>query len=349
VSAHRPRVAVLFNPPALPPGHPDAASEADVVRAARAVAAALKAARFKAWAMAARPPVARLVRRLTRQAPDAVFNLVETFGGHSGGEAWAAALLELLGLPYTGCPPEALALCRHKGRTKALLLGSGLPTAPFAVLGPGERWPRAWEGPVIVKPEAEDASLGIDQQSIVTAPEELDARVARVRAGYGPRVLVEAYLPGREFNVGVLALPEPEPLPVAEIVYDRPPGSWPILTYAAKWDPGSAEDLSSPARCPAQVEPALAERLGRLAVAAFRATGCRDYARVDFRLDARGEPMILEVNPNPDLNPSEGMACALRASGRDYAETVAALVRRALGAAPRPRPDVGGGSRSLPP
>jgi D-alanine-D-alanine ligase len=321
---------VLYNTPALPPGHPDAASEAGVMRAAGAVVAALKATRFKAWAMAVKPPLARLVRRLSRQAPDVVFNLVETFGGHSGGEAWATALWELLGLPYTGCPPEAQALCRHKGRTKALLRGSGLPTAPFAVLEPGQRWPGAWEGPVLVKPEAEDASLGIDQESIVTDPDDLDARVARVRAAYGPRVLVEAYLPGREFNVGVLALPEPEPLPVAEIAYDPPPGCWPILTYAAKWAPGSVDDRSSPALCPAPVDPALADRLGRLAVAAFRATGCRDYARVDFRLDARGAPMILEINPNPDLDPAVGLARALRASGRDYAATVAALARQAL-------------------
>lgn len=331
MSAHRPRVAVLYNAPALPPGHPDAASEAGVVRVARAVAEALKGARFKAWPLAARPPVARLMRRLTRQKPDVVFNLIEGFGGRSGAEEWVAGLLELLGLPYTGPPPEALTFCRSKGRTKALLRGSGLPTASFVVREPGDLGSGAWEGPVIVKPDAEDASLGIDQQSIVTDPGDLDARVARTRAAYGPRVLVEAYLPGPEFNVGVLALPGPEPLPVAEVVFAAPPGIWPILSYAAKWAMGSAEDLASPVRCPAPIDPALAGRLGRLAVAAVRATGCRDYARVDFRLDARGEPMILEVNPNPDIDPEAGWARALRASGRDYAATLAALARQALG------------------
>ncbi|HEX8199110.1 MAG TPA: D-alanine--D-alanine ligase [Isosphaeraceae bacterium] len=329
MSAHRPRVAVLFDPPALPPGHPDAASEAGG-QVARAVAGALKAARFKAFPMAAKPPAARLVRRLARQGPDVVFNLVEGFGGRTRGAAHVAGLLELLGLPYTGCPPEALGLCVQKGRTKALLLGSGLPTAPFAVVGPGEPWAGAGPGPVIVKPDAEDASLGIDQGSIVADPGAIEARVARVRAAYGPRVLVEAYLPGAEFQVGVLAMPEPEPLPVAEVVFNPPAGSWPILTFAAKWAAGSAEDLASPVRCPAQVEPGLADRLGRLAVAAFRATGCRDYARVDFRLDAAGAPMILEVNPNPDISPEAGWARALRASGRDYVATIAALARRAL-------------------
>src|SRR5439155_5215491 len=105
-----------YNAPALPRDHPDAASEAGVVAAARAAAAALKGQGFKAWPLAARPPVARLLRSLSRQKPDVVVNLIEGFGGRSGGEAWVTSLLEMIGLPYTGCPPEAQGLCRHKGR-----------------------------------------------------------------------------------------------------------------------------------------------------------------------------------------------------------------------------------------
>jgi D-alanine-D-alanine ligase len=89
-------------------------------------------------------------------------------------------------------------------------------------------------------------------------------------------------------------------------------------------------------RCPAEIDASLAAELSRLAVAAFRATGCRDYARVDFRLDAQGAPMILEVNPNPDLDPSAGVARAMRVAGQDYAETLAALVRQALARGSRP-------------
>jgi D-alanine-D-alanine ligase len=184
---------------------------------------------------------------------------------------------------------------------------------------------------VILKPEAEDASLGIDQSSVAGTAEAIVEGVARLRVSHGRDVLIEAYLPGREFNVGILESPEPEALPIAEILYDVPDGSWPILTYAAKWDEGSPEDLASRPRCPAEVDPDLARLLGSLAVEAFRATGCRDYARVDFRLDADGSPMILEVNPNPDIGPRAGWARALRASGRDYEATLAGLARQARG------------------
>jgi D-alanine-D-alanine ligase len=259
-----------------------------------------------------------------------VFNLAEGFGGRSSGEAHVAALLELLELPYTGCPPEAQSLCHSKAKTKGLLNGLSLPTAPFAVVRTGEPIPR-WDGPwpVLLKPEAEDASLGIDQSSVVKSAEAIVEGVARLRVRHGGDVLIEAYLPGREFNVGILALPEPEALPIAEIHYQVSDGSWPILTYAAKWDEGSPEDLNSRPRCPAEVEPGLEKLLAQLAVEAFRATGCRDYARVDFRLDGEGSPMILEVNPNPDIDPGAGWARALRASGRDYEETLARLVVQA--------------------
>jgi D-alanine-D-alanine ligase len=302
-----------------------------VVAVARHVAVALRARGFRAWPQPARPPVARLIRALERRKPDVVFNLSEGFGGRSGGEAWLTSLLELLRLPYTGCPPEAQGLCRQKAATKRLLIGAGLPTAPFALVESARDCDAAQVVlPAIVKPEAEDASLGIDQRSVALSGDELLAQVVRVAASHGPRVLVERYLPGPEYNVGVLALPDPVPLPIAEVVFDPPPGAWPILTYEAKWAAGSIDDLASPVRCPAPVEPELAARLGELAVAAFRATGCRDYARVDFRLDERGEPMILEANPNPDLDPEAGLARAARASGRDFDNTLADLARLAL-------------------
>ncbi|WP_406700827.1 D-alanine--D-alanine ligase [Singulisphaera sp. Ch08] len=325
------KVAVLYNAPVLPPEHPDAVSESDVVEVAQAVAAGLDENGFESTLLAASPPVVDVLLELDRLGPDVVFNLIEGFGGSTAAATHMTGLLELAGYPYTGSPLEALAFCVSKGRAKCLLRGAGLPTAPGFVLDPGESVPRwDWPGPALIKPDAEDGSLGIDQASVVCDWNSACDRVAWIRATYGGSVLVEAYLPGPEYNVGVLALPDPVALPVAEVVYQPTDGTWPILTYTAKWSVGSAEDRASPVSCPARIERELSEQLARLAVAAFKVTGCRDYARVDLRLDGRGEPMILEVNPNPDIGPTAGWARALRVSGRAYPATLAALARQAV-------------------
>jgi D-alanine-D-alanine ligase len=329
------RVAILYNAPSIGADDPRFASEADVVEVAREIASCLESGGFQVALRPASPPLGALVSILENDPPDVVFNLIEGYAGRSAGEAWITGLLDLLGIPYTGCPPEAQSLCHSKSRTKALLTGSGLPTAPMLLHSTDDQPRPSFEGPYFVKPDAEDASLGIDQASVVPDRAGLAARVRYLRKLFGPDVLIESYLPGGEYNVGVLALPEPRPLSVAEVVHSPAPGNWPILSYDAKWDIGSAEDLASPIRCPAEIDGDLAARLGRLAISAFRATGCRDYTRVDFRLNAEGEPMILEVNPNPDLGPTAGWARALRASGRDYAETLVALVEQALARGPR--------------
>ncbi|AGA30300.1 D-alanine--D-alanine ligase family protein [Singulisphaera acidiphila] len=341
------KVAVLYNAPVLPPEHPDAVSESDVVGVAQAVVASFEAQGWDARLLAASPPVVDVLHNLDRLAPDVVFNLIEGFGGSTAAATHMTGLLELAGYPYTGSPLEALALCVSKGRAKCLLRGAGLPTAPGFVMELGASVPRwDWSGPAIVKPDAEDGSLGIDQASVVLDWNSACARVAWIHATYGGSALVEAYLPGPEYNVGVLALPEPVALPIAEVAYESVEGTWPILTYAAKWSVGSAEDRASPVSCPARIERELAESMAGLAVSAFKVTGCRDYARVDLRLDGRGEPIILEVNPNPDIGPTAGWARALRASGRDYAATLAALASQAVEraratGAPLRAPDLG--------
>ncbi len=333
MSRNRPGIAVLYNAPSLLPDDRDYASEADVVSVARAVVAVLEANGFEAWEQPASPPLADFIAELAGTAPDVVFNLIEGFAGSSAGESQITGLLELLGLPYTGCPPDSQSLCRRKGRTKAILRDAGLPTAPFLVVT--DSIVPSFPGPYMVKPDGQDASLGIDQGSVIADARDLPARVSALRTRYGPSVLIEAYLPGPEYNVGVLALPDPEPLMVAGVVYKPGPGEWPILTYDAKWDIGSPADLASPILCPAWIDEKLAATLARLAVSAFRATGCRDYARVDFRLDAEGHPMILEVNPNPDIGPTAGWARALKESGRDYGQSIVAIARQALARGPQ--------------
>jgi D-alanine-D-alanine ligase len=142
---------------------------------------------------------------------------------------------------------------------------------------------------------------------------------------------VEQFIPGRELNVGLIEAPDLRVLPISEILFkDEGPGYWPIVTYDAKWSPGSRDYEATPASYPAAVTPRLREKLAALACRAFRALGCRDYARVDFRVRPTRKPYILEVNPNPDFSPTAGLAGGLASAGLTHAQFTVQLVERAL-------------------
>jgi D-alanine-D-alanine ligase len=317
-------IAIAFNAPTLAPNHPDFEQEAGVLDSVAAFEAALIAAGHAVRRIALAGDVAAAVNDLAANRPDVVVNLCEGFGGRTAAEPHWAGVLELLAIPYTGSPPECLALVRDKARMKTLLRGAELPTAPFVRLNPGEPLPRepltAWlaKGPLFVKPAAEDASLGIGPESVVTDWTALERQVASVRDRYGP-AMIEPYIDGREFNVTVIALPEPQVLPLAEIDFQASKAiGWPIVTYESKWAPGSAADLATPVRCPADIEPELARTIEQTALDAFQLAGCRDYARIDLRLDRKNKPFILEINANPDAGPTAGLARAVRAAGIAY-------------------------------
>ncbi|HMP02295.1 MAG TPA: hypothetical protein PKC45_07325 [Gemmatales bacterium] len=326
------KVLVLWNEPTLPADHPDAVSEADVVETAEFVAHAFEARGWEVANLAVGTDPTPLINGVRAANPDLVFNLFEGTAQHGSTEHYAAGLLEWLGVPYTGARPPAMLLSRDKALCKLLLRGAGLPTADFHVVrGPDDAAGLAatatW--PLFVKPAAEDASVGIDHGSGVTGPVELAARLRWLAERYPPPYLVESYLDGREFNVAIVDDPQPTVLPLAEIIFDRTqPDLWPIVSYASKWEPGSREDLVALPRCPADVEPDLAELVAQLGLAAYQLVGCRDYARVDVRTNGHGEAFVLEVNPNPDFGPGAGLARALAASGRDQAAWAVALGTR---------------------
>jgi D-alanine-D-alanine ligase len=278
---------------------------------------------------------------LRQHQPDAVFNLYEGSIDRPEGEALVAGLLEWLGVPFTGCPSFTLRLSLNKPLAKRLLLGAGIATPNFFVVNqlPVPTCPLEW--PVIVKPGAEDGSIGIDQGSVITDRQALTKRVADLLERYGPPVLIEEFLGGRELKVGLIELPELRPLPIGEIQHlEREPGFWPLVTYEGKWAPESRDYLATPPHFPEDLSPKLARRLQRIALTAFRLFGCRDYASVDFRLNAAGKPYVLEVNPNPDFNPTAGFALALRAAGLNHRKFSVELVKAALrrGGKPLPAP-----------
>lgn len=294
------------------------------------VAAALSRAGFAAVLGPSGRSIAGLAQRLETEPPALVFNLCEAFRGESRLEAAIAALLEASGVPYTGNPPLALALCQDKALAKRALAGAGLPVARSAVLrDPEDPLPPDLAPPLFVKTRFEDASHGISPASVCPSVEAARARAAHLRRVYRQDVLVEEFLPGREFNIGVLF--ESEVLPLAEIDWKLPPGAPRVVTYEAKWVESSPYYGGTPVKCPAEDVPGpLAARLRDIAAAAFRTLGCRDYARVDIRLDGAGEPRILEVNPNPDLSPDAGLARAAARGGIPYDDLIVRIARAAL-------------------
>ena len=324
------RVLILHNQPVLPGDHPDAESEREVLFTTGVVQRTLLQAGYAVSSLGVSRDPAMLIDGLREQRPDVVFNLFEGLADCGETEAHVAGILEWLEVPYTGCPYQTLCLARSKHITKHLLAGAGLPTARFFVAEdvPVEDCPLDW--PVIVKPATQDASIGVDQGSVVTDMDRLNDRVGSLLETYGGPVLVEEFIRGREFSVGLVEAPDLLPLPVSEILFvEKGPDFWPIVTYEAKWKPGSRDYEATPPAYPARVSPRLRDKLQALAKQAFRLLGCRDYARVDFRV--RGsKPFILEVNPNPDFNPTAGLSGGLQSAGISHEQFTLELVQRAL-------------------
>jgi len=282
-----------------------------------------------------------LLDAVHRDPPDCVVNLVEFFRDDPEQEHNVPALFELLNVPYTGNRPVALSLCQKKPQAKALLAAAGLPTPRGIVVnggdgGDGGAIPRdlGLRYPLIVKPAHDDASGGIDAGSVVHTREELEARVKLLLAEHTMSALIEEYIAGRELHCAILGT---EALPLYEMrfkggVDDQGRELPHIITYRAKWDPYSRDHYAVESKCPAEdLSPEVVARIQDVALRAFRAVECRDYARVDMRLDeATGEPYILEVNPNPDLADSCAFAQCVRASGRTYGQAMNEIVHYAL-------------------
>ena len=256
---------------------------------------------------------------------DLVFNLCEGVLGNSEWEEHVVGTLDFAGIPFTGSNLWTLAACRRKAVANTLLAHAGLPI-PRWTLAQGTI-DEAFPLPAIVKPAAEDASAGLDRGSVVADRKALRARVAAMTERFD-EVIVQEFVAGREFNVGFVG---DRALPIAEIDFSRmPAGAWPILTYAGKWETGSPDDLGSVPVCPASLPQKVADRLVKVAEAAWRLMRGKGYGRVDLRLDDQGRPWILEVNPNPDLHDEAGLSRMAKAAGWDYAELVRRIAEVAL-------------------
>ncbi len=328
------RVLLLYNQPVLLKDHPDYESEFEIIETVDIIYGVLNGGGFELSKLGIGNDLRPLLRELRTNPPDVVFNLFEGLADRPFTETVVAGLLEWFDIPFTGCPSESLALARDKQKSKCMMQGAGLPTAPFFSVDrlPVPECPLPW--PVIVKPVAQDASVGIEQASVVADQEQLNARAAHIVSRFGS-ALVEQFIRGREILVSLIEKPfhsagprELEALPFAEIVFTDPK-IWPIYSYDAKWMPTSPEHMTSPLKVGVTVKPEWCESILHIARRAYRLLGCRDYARVDFRLTDAGEPFVLEVNPNPYIN-SVVVIDGLKAMGHSHAEFVRGLVTAAL-------------------
>jgi D-alanine-D-alanine ligase len=276
-----------------------------------------------------------IVSAIGRTKPDLVMNLIEFYREDPEHENHVPAIFELLGVGYTGNRPLALSLCQKKPQAKALLAAAGVPVPRGIVVestAPADLGDLRY--PLFVKPAFDDASGGIDTRSVVHDRAALDARVAYLLGERRGSVLVEEYIEGREIHCAILG---ETPLPLYEMQFkgglDEQGQPLPrIITYRAKWDPYSREHHAVEGKCPVtDLAPDLVARIQSTALRAYRALGCRDYARVDMRLDAAtSEAFVLEVNPNPDLADSCAFAACASAHGWTYPQLICELARIAL-------------------
>jgi D-alanine-D-alanine ligase len=327
----RSKVAIVYNEPvpsSYKRGEKKAAIE-NILGSVKAVHQALLESGYDVVEVPLLPPLEQARKELEGLSTDLVFNLFEGFSGSSETEAMVAEVISGLGIPYTGCPAETLALALDKAKTKEILEEAGFVTPRYQLLSPEIMSEFHLSYPCIVKPCNEDASSGLSEKSVVYDFTALEEQVKLV-SSFFDQALVEEFIDGREFNATVLGNSECTALPVSEIAYQLPPELPKILTSAAKWEPESLYFQGTKVICPAPLPESERELIAKTVAAVFRLFSCRGYARVDMRL-GRGEQLnIIEVNPNPDISPGAGASIQAETAGMDYAKFIDKIAMLAL-------------------
>lgn len=258
-----------------------------------------------------------------------IFNLCEHLDGDYRKECKVAKYLEKNKIPFTGNPSYALKIAQDKRKSKVLLKEANLPVPEYFVCKEEQKsFDIPFPFPAIVKPLYQDGSLGINEKSVVYDMRQLKRQVGFIFENFKEPAIVERFINGREFNVSVIGRKKRIALPVSEIDYSQMPLSIPkILTYNAKWIKSDISYHLTIPVCPAKIRKKMEIKLKSLALKAGKVLGCRDYYRVDFRTDEKGNIYIIEVNPNPDISPDAGLARALKAGGIGYDDFILRLVK----------------------
>jgi D-alanine-D-alanine ligase len=264
--------------------------------------------------------------------PDIVFNFAEGLTGVNR-ESHLPAILEMLQIPFSGSDALTLGICLDKSRAKEILTYHQIPNAKFLVANRMEEIKNtSFDFPLIVKPIFEGSSKGIFSSSFVKNTKELEDEINRILISYNQPALIEEFLPGREFTVAVLGNgEETEILPIIEIRYeDFPENVIPLYSYEAKWILDTKENNFDVFECPAKLYANLEAKIKDTVLRTYKVLNCKDWSRIDVRLDKNGIPNIIEINPlpgiMPDPNENSSFPKAARAAGMNYNQ----LIQRAL-------------------
>ena len=286
--------------------------------------------------------------RLRDARPDIVFNIAEGLRGPNR-EAHVPAICEFYGIAYSGSDPFTLALCLDKARTKEILRARGVPTADWTLITAPHDLERFIAGsprlPLFAKPVHEGSSKGITERNYIGDASAIAPVVRDLLERYQQPVIVETYLAGAEFTCGMLGNgASARVLPIVGMNFGAlPQGALPIYGFEAKWLWDTPEDPLDIFQCPADIPASLRKEIESVALSAYHALGCRDWSRIDVRLDADGRANVVEVNPLPGILPDpRDNSClpkAARAAGLDYdsligAALVAAAERQGIAVTP---------------
>lgn len=288
---------------------------------------------FIAYTLNIKDNLELMLSNLKKEKPHVIFNFVEIYKDNSRFEMNIVGLYELLGLPYTGAPSMALANCQNKILAKRLLKSGGIRIPPFFIVSAkAARYSHKLKYPLLVKPAFEDASVGIENESIVYDSKQLRKRIEYVLVHFQQPALVEEFIEGRELNVAVMGDKRLRVLPISEIDFSAMPDHLHnIVSYQAKWDPHHESYHKTIPICPAPIPKIIEKKAKEMAFKAFKVMGCRDYARVDIRLAKNNKLYVLEVNPNPDITEGAGFMRSAEYSGMTYAQALKRIVKYALG------------------
>jgi D-alanine-D-alanine ligase len=297
------------------------------------VLAALRALGHEAEHLAIFDNLDLLRQKLEAFAPDVLFNLADQFKNNRGFDQNIVSLLEMQGVPFTGCGATGLVLCKHKGISKKILSYHRIHTPNFVVLPRGQRVarPRQLKFPLLVKPVKEEASLGIAQASFVESDDQFRERVTFIHEKHDSDAIAEEYIAGRELYVSLMGNMRLTVFPIRELVFrEVPPDEPRIATYRAKWDEEYRKRWGLQNQFAEGLEPALVAQIEQVCKRIYRLLTIDGYARIDLRLTATNKIYFIEANPNAILAEDEDFALSAGKAGLPYAQLIDRIVRQGL-------------------